>query len=157
MSPPQPTGLNPHIFVTDADAAVEFYTSAFGAVELVRNTMPDGTVIFIELAVGPDKLLISEENGELGALSPTTLGGSPVLLTLELEDVDMVTRHVTELGGQVEMPVEEQFWGERYGVIRDPFGHRWAICTKREALAPDEVRRRTPTRIPPTPSAAWES
>jgi PhnB protein len=142
----RPLGLGTHIFVTDADAAVAFYTEAFGAAELVRHRLPDGRVLFVELAVGPDKLLLSEEITELNAVAPTTLGGSPVLLLLELDDVDAVFDHAVEIGAAVEMPVAEMFWGERYGIVRDPFGHHWSLCTRREQLAPEEVAARVPAQ-----------
>ena len=145
----RPLALSPHVFVRDAEAAVAFYADAFGATELVRNTTPDGKVIFVELAFGPAKLLVSEEVAELGALGPESIGGSPVVLTLEFEDLDGAVARALERGAKVEMPVEEMFWGERYGIVRDPEGHRWAMCTRREVLDPDEVAARTPKRIPP--------
>jgi PhnB protein len=144
MTRQRPLGLGTHIFVRDAEAAVAFYTGAFGAAELIRHRLPDGRVLFVELAVGPDKLLLSEEIEELHALAPTTLGGSPVLLLLELDDVDTAFAHAVTLGADVEMPVAEMFWGERYAIVRDPFGHRWALCTRREQLDPDEVAHRVP-------------
>jgi PhnB protein len=76
------------------------------------------------------------------------LGDSPVLLLLELEDVDTAFTHAVEMGATVEMPVAEMFWGERYAIVRDPFGHRWSLCTRREQLAPDEVA----DRVPPGPT-----
>jgi uncharacterized glyoxalase superfamily protein PhnB len=154
MTRQRPLGLGTHIFVPDADAAVAFYIGAFGAAELIRHRLPDGRVLFVELAVGPDKLLLSEEITELNALSPATLGGSPVMLLLELEDVDSVFAHAVDMGATVEVPVAEVFWGERYGILRDPFGHRWALCTRREQLAPDEVA----DRVPPKPTdRRWTS
>ena len=148
MTRQRPLGLGTHIFVSDADAAVAFYSEAFGAAELIRHCLPDGRVLFVELAVGPDKLLLSEEIKELNAVSPSTLGGSPVLLLLELDDVDGAFAHAVELEAAVEMPVAEMFWGERYGIVRDPFGHYWSLCTRREQLAPDEVA----DRVPPGPT-----
>jgi len=144
VSQPRPLGLSPHVFVTDAAAAVRFYRQAFDATELFRNTLPDGRVLFVEVAFGPAKLLVSEEMVELGALAPTSLGGSPVLLLLETDDVDAVAERALAAGAEVEMPVAEMFWGERYGVVRDPFGHRWALCTRREQLDPDEIASRVP-------------
>jgi uncharacterized glyoxalase superfamily protein PhnB len=141
-------GLGSHVFVPDADAAVEFYAAAFGANELLRNRLPDGRVLFVEVAFGPAKLLVSEEIPELGALAPKTLGGSPVLLLLELTDPDGAADRAVAAGGEVEMPVREMFWGERYGIVRDPFGHRWALCTRREELDPDEIA----SRVPPDPT-----
>jgi PhnB protein len=144
MTGQRPLGLGTHIFVTDADAAAAFYSEVFGAAELIRHRLPDGRVLFVELAVGPDKLLLSEEITELNAVAPPTLGGSPVMLLLELDDVDSTFTHAVEMGATVEMPVAEMFWGERYGIVRDPFGHRWALCTRREQLSPDEVADRVP-------------
>lgn len=145
MTHQRPLGLGAHIFVPDANTAVAFYQQAFGATELIRHRLPDGRVLFVELAFGPDKLLLSEEIKELGALAPATLGGSPVMLLLELDDVDAAAERAIAAGAEVEMPIAEMFWGERYGIVRDPFGHRWSLCTRREQLAPDEVARRVPT------------
>lgn len=144
MTRRRPLGLGTHIFVEDAEAAVAFYSEAFGAAELVRHRLPDDRVLFVELAVGPDKLLISEEIAELHAVAPASLGGSPVMMLLELDDVDATFTQAVEMGAAVEMPVAEMFWGERYAIVRDPFGHHGALCTRREQLAPDEVADRVP-------------
>jgi len=136
--------LTPHLFVRNADAAVAFYRRALGAEELFRNTLPDGRVLFIELAVGPARLLVSEETPSLNALAPPSIGGTPLLLLLEFDDVDATAERGIGAGGEVEMPIQEMFWGERYGVVRDPFGHRWALSTAREELTPDEIARRAP-------------
>jgi uncharacterized glyoxalase superfamily protein PhnB len=127
--------------VTDA---IAFYRKAFGAVELFRNVLPDGTILFIELAVGDARLLVSEEAERLNALSPLSIGGSPVLLLLETDDVDDLARRAVFAGATVEIPVQEMFFGERYGVVVDPFGHRWALSTRREQLTPDDIIRQTP-------------
>lgn len=136
--------LTPHLFVADVEAAVSFYRKAFAAVELFRNTLPDGTVLFVELAVGDARLLASEEVVALNALAPTTIGGSPVLLLLETDDVDDVVRRAVFAGAEVEMPVREMFFGERYGVVVDPSGHRWALSTRREQLTPEEIDAQAP-------------
>ncbi len=136
--------LTPHLFVADIDAAITFYRRVFGAVELFRNVLPDGTVLFVELAVGDARLLVSEESERLNALSPLSIGGSPVLLLLETDDVDDLARRAVFAGATVEIPVQEMFFGERYGVVVDPFGHRWALSTRREQLTPDDIIRQTP-------------
>jgi PhnB protein len=143
----RPRGLTPHLFVRNADAAVAFYRHAFGAEELFRNTLPDGRVLFIELAVGPARLLLSEETPSLNAMAPPSIGGSPVLLLLELEDVDGCADRAVAAGAEVEMPIQEMFWGERYGVVRDPFGHRWALSTAREELTPEDIADRAPPDV----------
>ncbi|MFI6900453.1 VOC family protein [Nonomuraea sp. NPDC050394] len=148
----RPQGLSPHLFVLDTESAITFYKAAFGAVEVFRNTLPNGAILFVELQVGDGRLLVSEETPELGALAPPTVGGSPVLILLEIDDPDEVERRALDAGAVSEMPVQEAFWGEKYGVIRDPFGHRWAVTTAREQLTPDDIIDQTPaipTHQPP--------
>lgn len=147
MTSRRPRGLCPHLFVRGTDAAVAFYRDAFGAAELFRNVLPDGTVLFVELALGPARLLVSEETPSLNALAPPTVGGTSGLLHLEVDDPDAVVRRACWAGAQVEMDVQEMFWGERYGIVRDPFGHRWSVATAREQLTPDEMMARTPPSV----------
>jgi PhnB protein len=144
MTASRPHALVPHLFVKDVPAAIAFYRKAFGVTELFRIVLPDGTILFIELAVGNGRLLISEEVPRLNALAPASVGGTPMLLTLEVDDVDDLARRAVFAGAEIEMPVQEMFFGERYGVLVDPFGHRWALTTRREQLTPDEVQRATP-------------
>jgi PhnB protein len=147
MTAQRPRGLTPHLFVRDADGAVAFYRSAFGAAELLRTRLPDGRVLFVELALGDGRLLLSEETPSLNALAPPTIGGSPVLLLLEVDEPDAAAAQAVAAGAEIEMPVQEMFFGERYGVVRDPFGHRWALSTAREQLTPDDIARRTPPDV----------
>ena len=147
MTAQRPRGLTPHLFVRDADGAVAFYRGAFGAAELLRTRLPDGRVLFVELAMGDGRLLLSEETPSLNALAPPTIGGSPVLLLLEVDDPDAAVGQAVAAGAEIEMPVQEMFFGERYGVVRDPFGHRWALSTAREQLTPDDIARRTPPDV----------
>jgi PhnB protein len=147
MTDSRPRSVTPHLFVRDTEAAIRFYRDAFGAEELLRNRLPDGRVLFVELAVGPARLLVSEETPSLNALAPPTVGGTPLLLLLEVDDVDALARRAIAGGAEVEMPIEEMFWGERYGVVRDPFGHRWALSTAREELTPDEIAERSPPTV----------
>jgi PhnB protein len=143
----RPHALTPHLFVRDVPAAITFYRKAFGATELFRNVLPNGQVLFVELAVGGGRLLVSEETPSLDALAPPTLGGSPMLLLLEADDVDDLARRAVFAGAEVERPVQEMFFGERYGVVRDPFGHRWALSTRREELTPDDIVSDTPPTV----------
>ncbi|MEU3273365.1 VOC family protein [Saccharomonospora sp. NPDC006951] len=140
-------GLVPHLFVEDIDEALSFYRTAFGATELFRSALADGTVLFVELAVGEARLLVSEEVPQLSALGPSTIGGTPVLLTLETADPDDLARRAVFAGATVEAPVEEMFFGERYGRVVDPAGHRWALTTKRERFTPEDIEARTPREI----------
>lgn len=144
----RPRSLLAHVFVRDPDRAIRFYQEGFGAAELFRTTLPDGRVLFVELAVGDGRLLVSEEITELDALAPETVGGSPVLLTLEVDDVDALAGRAVVAGARIVMPVQEMFFGERYGIVLDPAGHRWALVTAREHLTPDQIRQATP----PTPT-----
>src|SRR5437762_3110104 len=123
-----PVSLCPHLFVRDADAAVRFYAAAFGAAELLRTTLPDGRVLFVELGLGPaTRVLLSEEERALGVLAPPSLGGSPVMLTMEIDDVDAAFDRALGAGATAELAPQEMFWDERYGIVRDPYGHRWAL------------------------------
>lgn len=139
MSGNRAVSLTAHLFVRDAAQAVVFYRAAFGAAEIFRQTADDGHIGFSELAIGHCRLLLSDETPDLGALAPETVGGSPVLLTLAVTNPDLAVERAVEHGAVVEMPVDDSFWGERYGVVRDPMGHRWAITTEREELSPDEM------------------
>ncbi|MGY6658438.1 VOC family protein [Amycolatopsis sp. TRM77291] len=143
----RPLGLTPHLFVKDVDASLSFYTKAFGAVELFRNVLPNGVVLFVEVAVGDARLLVSQEIPQLDALAPATLGGTPMLLVLETGDPDDLVRRAVFAGARVEAPVEEMFFGERYGRIIDPDGHRWALTTKRERFTPEDIDARTPREV----------
>jgi len=97
--------------------------------------------------MGHGRVLIGEETPSLNALAPPTIGGSPVMLLIEVEDVDEFADRAIEAGAEVDMPIQEMFWGERYGVLVDPFGHRWAVSTVREQLTPDDIASRTPREI----------
>lgn len=147
MSDLRPVAVTPHLFVRNTDEAVAFYVRAFGAVELFRNALPDGTVLFVELALGQARVLVSEETPSLNAPAPPSIGGSPVMLMVEVNDVDALARRAVDAGARVDMPIEEMFWGERYGVLVDPFGHRWAVSTVREQFTPDDIASHTPPEI----------
>jgi PhnB protein len=143
----RPHALTPHLFVKDVIAAISFYRKAFGAVELFRNVLPNGVILLVELAVGGGRLLVSEETPGLNALAPPTVGGTPMLLMLEVDDVDDLFRRAVFAGAEVELPVAEMFFGERYAVVVDPFGHRWSLSTRREQLTPDDILRNTPPEV----------
>jgi PhnB protein len=120
VSGQRPITLTPHLFVRNTDDAVRFYASAFGAVELFRNALPDGRVLFVELALGGGRVLISEETPSLNALAPSTIGGPPVMLMLEVQDVDTVAARAVDAGATVEMPVQEMFWASATGCSSIP-------------------------------------
>ena len=143
---PIPEGFHtvtPHLVVRGADQAIEFYKKAFGAVEVGRMPGPDGQrLLHAEIKIGDSFLFLNDEFPEMGARCPQTLGGSSCTLTLYLEDADAVWKRAVEAGAQVRLPLADQFWGDRYGKLVDPFGHEWALTTHREDLTPEEIRKR---------------
>jgi PhnB protein len=134
--------LSPYITVSDGAAAIEFYVKAFGAVELDRFAEPNGKVGHADLKIGDSTLMLSDEYPDYGARSPETLGGSPVMLHLYVEDVDAVFAQAVEAGAKVESPVENQFYGDRGGKLTDPFGHRWWLATRLEDVPREEQHKR---------------
>lgn len=132
--------LAPHLVCKDAARAIVFYTQAFGAEEIFRLTAPDGTLIHASLRVGNSMLLLADECPPMGALSPRKLGGSPVTIHVSVPDADASFARAVSAGATPRMPVTEMFWGARYGVLQDPFGHSWSIATQVKNLSQDEIR-----------------
>jgi len=145
---PIPKGYNvltPYINVKNAHEAIEFYKKAFGAKEVGRITMPDGSIAHAEIEIGDSKIMLAEENEQWGNKSPQTLGGSPVSLCLYVEDVDAVFTRALSEGAKVtgEMEVKDQFYGDRAGSLTDPFGHHWSIMTHIEDVSFEEMQKRS--------------
>jgi PhnB protein len=143
-----PTGyhsLTPYLSVNNASKAIEFYKTVFGAKEVGRITMPDGTIGHAEIEIGDSKIMLADESKQWGNLSPQTIGGSPVELCLYVEDVDRVFDKALKEGAKVrgEMIVKDQFHGDRSGSLIDPFGHRWTIMTHIEDISFEELQKRT--------------
>ncbi len=139
---PIPPPLSPYLTVDDARAAIDFYVRAFGARELSRHTTPDGQkIIHASLDINGGLLMLSDSFPEMGGQTPTTLGGSPVTLHLDLPDVDTVFQRAIDAGATVMMPLAEQFWGDRYGQLRDPFGHCWSLATRKKAATQEDLDR----------------
>ncbi|HTK31796.1 MAG TPA: VOC family protein [Candidatus Saccharimonadaceae bacterium] len=127
--------ITPSLVVKDAKKAIEFYKTALGATEKGGPMLgPDGKVMHAELKIGNSIIFIGEESLEMGAKSPQTLGGSPGALNIYTEDVDALFKRAIAAGATATMPVADQFWGDRYGQLTDPFGHRWGIGTHKEDL-----------------------
>jgi uncharacterized glyoxalase superfamily protein PhnB len=142
---PVPDGyhtVTPHLAVRDAAAAIAFYAKAFGAEELFRMPGPGGVVMHAELRVGDSIVMLGEEAPERGALSPQTIGGSPVSLMVYLKDVDASFARAAQAGCTIQMPLTDMFWGDRYGKLQDPFGHHWALATHKEDVSPEEMAKR---------------
>lgn len=139
-----PATVTPYLAVRDAAAAIEFYQRAFGAVEEFRLTDPAGRVVHAHLRFGDGAggvIMLAEEQGEFNA-SPQKLGGTSVILHLEVADADALVARAVAAGARVVFPVKDQFYGQRAGRILDPFGHAWLIATTIEDVTPAEMQRR---------------
>jgi PhnB protein len=136
--------LTPYITVNGAKEAIEFYKKAFGAKEIGRITMADGTIGHCELAIGDSRIMLAEENKQWGNLSPLTMGGTTVYLSLYVENVDAVFSRALKAGAKVlgDMEPKDQFHGDRTGGLTDPFGHRWTIITHIEDISFAEMQKR---------------
>ena len=137
-----PFGLTPYIIVKGADAAIAFYEKAFGAKEQFRLADADGHLGHAELRIGDGLLMLADEAPSFGALSPPTIGGTAVKLHINVEDADAVVKRAEAAGATVLRPVQDQFYGERSGMIADPFGHQWFIGTRKEIVSPEEMSAR---------------
>ena len=120
--------ISAHIVVKDAEHAVAFYGDAFGAVELGRIPTPDGRLMSAQLRFGEDVLHLADEFPEMAVLAPPTLGGSPVVLALDVDDAETVFARAVAAGAVVKQPLAEAFWGDLHGQLEDPFGHRWNVA-----------------------------
>lgn len=134
--------ISPYLIASDAAAAIHFYIAAFGATERMRLSGPGDSVMHAELEIGDSVIMIADEFPEMSALGPETIGGTPVGLFLYVEDCDAVVEKAVDLGAILERPAEDQFYGDRTGTLRDPFGHRWTITTHIEDVSPEEMERR---------------
>lgn len=135
--------LAPYITVNGAAEAIAFYVEVFGARELFRLTDPgDGRIGHAQLAFGDRIMMVADEFPDFGALGPESLGGSPVKLHLEVEDVDTVFKRALDHGGIELRPVKQQFHGSRSGMFADPFGHQWFVETVTEIVTPEEMQKR---------------
>lgn len=139
---PIPDGMHtitPHIVCAGAAEAIEFYKKAFGATEGGRLAGPDGKIMHACLKIGNSHLMMVDEMKEWGALGPKELKGTPVTLHLYVEDVDAAFAKAVEAGATSKMPVADMFWGDRYGMVEDPWGHCWSIATHIKDLSQEEI------------------
>jgi PhnB protein len=142
---PIPEGYHsatPYLIVKDAARAIEFYKRAFGATELLRMAAPGGKIGHAEIKIGDSPIMLADEVPDMGALSPESLGGTPVSILLYVEDVDAVFNQAIAAGAKVQRPVKDQFYGDRSGGVTDPFGHVWYVATHKEDVSPEEMRKR---------------
>ena len=134
--------ITAHLSVREAAKAIDFYQKAFGAELLNLHKTPDGRVMHATLKFGDSQIMLADEFPGMGPKSPQALGGSPVVLNYYVEDVDSLFKQAADAGAKVTMPLDNQFWGDRYGQVVDPFGHTWALGQHVEDVAPEELERR---------------
>ena len=142
------TAVTPHLVCAGAADAIEFYKRAFGATETARLPGPDGKVMHAELRIGGAAIMLGEECPEYGALGPKSLKGSPVTIHIYVKDVDATVAQAVKVGARVTMPVADQFWGDRYGKLEDPFGHHWGVATHVRDVSVEEMKRAMKSMTP---------
>lgn len=133
--------ITPHLVCAGAADAIAFYEKAFGAVELMRLNGPGGQLMHASLRIGDSTLMLVDENPAWGALGPKSLKGSPVTIHLFVENVDASVERAVAAGATVTMAPADMFWGDRYGVLEDPFGHKWSVATHLRDLSADEIQQ----------------
>lgn len=134
--------LRAHATVHDAKAAIAFYVKAFGAVELFRLAEPAGRVGHAEIQIGDSVLMLNDEYPDFGAKSPASVGGSPVAFHIQVKDADAAFDRAVKAGATVVRPVQDEFYGDRMGMVACPFGYRWSLATTKEQVSPAEMQKR---------------
>ena len=131
--------ITPHIVVQGAERAVSFYQNAFGAEEVSRIPTPDGRLMSVQLRIGGALLHLADEFPEMGVLAPPSIGGTPVVLALDVLDAEAVFTQAITAGAEVRQPLHDMFWGDLHGQLEDPFGHRWNVSQHLRDVSHDEV------------------
>ena len=142
-SKPIPDGMHsvtPHLVCAGAAEAIAFYAKAFGAVEKMRVPGSDGKLVHACIQIGDSQLFLVDEFPEWGAIGPKELKASPVTIHLQVEDADASFAKAVAAGCTVTMPLDDAFWGDRYGSVKDPFGHSWSIATHKLDMSPEEIQ-----------------
>ena len=134
--------VQPHLTVHDAKAAIDFYVKAFGAVEQFRLVEPSGRVGHAEIKIGDSVLMMNDEYPDFGARSPASVGGSPVAFHIQVPDADAAVERAVKAGATVVRPVQDEFYGDRMGMVACPFGYRWSLATPKEQVSPAEMQKR---------------
>jgi PhnB protein len=137
---PQLSGVSAHLICKDAASAIDFYVRAFGATEMMRLPDKDGLLMHAAVTINGSIVMLMDEYLKYGARSPKTIGGTPVVLHLMVPDVDAAIARAVGAGASIIMAASDMFWGDRYGQIEDPFGHRWSIATHQRDMSPDEIQ-----------------
>jgi PhnB protein len=134
--------LSPYLAVDDAARAIEYYAEAFGAKEVVRMDAPGGTIAHAELEMGDSRIMLADPFPQGTTRPPKELGGTSVSVFMYVEDVDAVVKRAVDAGATIAMEPADQFWGDRFGVVTDPFGHVWSLATHVEDVPPEEMAER---------------
>ena len=141
---PIPEGMHtvtPHLVCAGAADAIEFYKKAFNAVDMARIPQPDGKIMHASIRIGDSVVMLVDEFPDWGMRGPKSLGGSPVTIHLYVEDVDAFAERAVGAGATITMPIADMLWGDRYGQLEDPFGHRWSVATHVRDVSPDEIQQ----------------
>lgn len=131
----------PHLVCAGAAKAIEFYEKAFGAEEVSRLVGRDGKLMHAAIAINGAPVFLTDEKIEYGAPGPKTLKGSPVFIHLTVKDVDAFAERAVKAGAKITMPITDMFWGDRYGQLEDPFGHRWSVATHLKDMTAEEIKK----------------
>jgi len=134
--------VTPYLAVDGASAAIDFYSKVFGATERMRMPAPGGRIGHAELEIGDSLIMLADEHPELGVRGPKAVGGTPVTISVYVDDVDGIFELALKEGATATRQVENQFYGDRSGQLEDPFGHRWSVATHVEDVPPDEMAKR---------------
>jgi PhnB protein len=133
--------VTPHLVSAGASDAIDFYKKAFGAVEVSRLPGPDGKLMHGSFRIGDSIVMIADEFPDYGSVGPKSLKGTPVVVHLYVEDADAFAKRAVDAGAKLTLPVQDMFWGDRYGQLEDPFGHRWSVATHVRDLTPEEMEK----------------
>lgn len=139
LPPPRPVTITPHLVCAGAAKAIAFYKKAFGAAEQLRLPGAGGKLMHACVLINGFPVMLVDESPAMGSLSPTALKGTPVTLHMIVPDADATIARAAKAGAKVLMPADDMFWGDRYGVIEDPFGHRWAIATPKRKMSAKDI------------------
>jgi PhnB protein len=142
--------VTPYLAVEDAAKAIEYYKTAFGATERGRMNTPDGKIGHAEIQIGDSLIMLSDPLPDSAAIPPKELGGTTSSVFLYVEDVDAVVKRAVDAGAIVKTEVEDQFWGDRFGTVEDPFGHIWSVATHIEDVPPEEMAERAKAALAQT-------
>ena len=134
--------LTPNLVCRNAAQAIDYYKAMFGATELVRMPGPGGKIMHAELQIGDSRFFVNDSMGKSTPTGPEPGASNPMYLHLYVEDVDTIYNRAIKGGARVDMPLQDMFWGDRYGKLTDPFGQQWGIATHKEDVAPEEMKRR---------------